>query len=591
MFRSLHMKLVLIMLLLIVSLMTVVGAFLINGVIGFYINGFYDQMQETFADAEFVGDLRSEAQGEDAPERIGNIINAYSGALGINSGSRNYYILDGQTGEFLAGSDPEGGAVLPVTPNILTALTGEEGSESNWTAEYMDVALPISGEDGETYIIYIKDNRQELETLNTELFMVILEALMVGLVISVLLSFLLSKSVIAPIERLTDGAKRVAAGDFSSKLETGSKDEIGVLTATFNDMAKVLEETLGEINNERSKLDTLFLHMTDGVVAFSRDGTVIHKNPAAEQMLGVHIGEDATYGSVIGDLYDFNKVMELKSDDTVELEHQVDGRYLEMSLVPFSGENAQGGVLAVIRDVTTQKKEENLRQEFVANVSHELRTPLTNVRSYAETLMDDRDLPADMRESFLGVILSETDRMTRIVQDLLTLSRFDSGAAQVTKVRFNPYQSLLSMLEAVRLEAQRHDHILLRNFENDLPDIVGDKARLEQVLMNVLSNAIKYTPDGGSIKLSAAREGDKLVISVLDNGIGIPKKDLPRIFERFYRVDKARSRESGGTGLGLSIAKEIMDRHEGTLELVDRPGPGLTVRLTLLVEGPSHGHP
>ena len=583
MFRSLHMKLVLIMLLLIVSLMTVVGAFLINGVIGFYINGFYDQMQETFADAEFVGDLRSEAQGEDAPERIGNIINAYSGALGINSGSRNYYILDGETGEFLAGSDPEGGAVLPMTPNILTALTGEEGSESNWTAEYMDVALPISGEDGETYIIYIKDNRQELETLNTELFMVILEALMVGLVISVLLSFLLSKSVIAPIERLTDGAKRVAAGDFSSKLETGSKDEIGVLTATFNDMAKVLEETLGEINNERSKLDTLFLHMTDGVVAFSRDGTVIHKNPAAEQMLGVHIGEDATYGSVIGDLYDFNKVMELKSDDTVELEHQVDGRYLEMSLVPFSGENAQGGVLAVIRDVTTQKKEENLRQEFVANVSHELRTPLTNVRSYAETLMDDRDLPADMRESFLGVILSETDRMTRIVQDLLTLSRFDSGAAQVTKVRFNPYQSLLSMLEAVRLEAQRHDHILLRNFENDLPDIVGDKARLEQVLMNVLSNAIKYTPDGGSIKLSAAREGDKLVISVLDNGIGIPKKDLPRIFERFYRVDKARSRESGGTGLGLSIAREIILEHDGDITIDSEAGKGTIVKIILPV--------
>ena len=583
MFRSLHMKLVLIMLLLIVSLMTVVGAFLINGVIGFYINGFYGQMQETFADAEFVGDLRSEAQGEDAPERIGNIINAYSGALGINSGSRNYYILDGETGEFLAGSDPEGGAVLPVTPNILTALTGEEGSESNWTAEYMDVALPISGEDGETYIIYIKDNRQELETLNTELFMVILEALMVGLVISVLLGFLLSKSVIAPIERLTDGAKRVAAGDFSSKLETGSKDEIGVLTATFNDMAKVLEETLGEINNERSKLDTLFLHMTDGVVAFSRDGTVIHKNPAAEQMLGVHIGEDATYGSVIGGLYDFDKVMELKSDDTVELEHQVDGRYLEMSLVPFSGENAQGGVLAVIRDVTTQKKEENLRQEFVANVSHELRTPLTNVRSYAETLMDDRDLPADMRESFLSVILSETDRMTRIVQDLLTLSRFDSGAAQVTKVRFNPYQSLLSMLEAVRLEAQRHDHILLRNFENDLPDIVGDKARLEQVLMNVLSNAIKYTPDGGSIKLSAAREGDKLVISVLDNGIGIPKKDLPRIFERFYRVDKARSRESGGTGLGLSIAREIILEHDGDITIDSEAGKGTIVKIILPV--------
>jgi len=580
------MKLVLIMLLLIVSLMIVVGAFLINGVIGFYVNDFYDQMQEAFSDTAFVRALRTEAGQPDGAEGLNLILNAYDGTLGINGRSRNYYILDGETGAFLTGSDPESGASLEMTPNILTALTGHEGYESGWNADYMDVALPVQGEGGESYIVYIRDDRTDTEALNAELFMVILEALLVGLVISVLLSFLLSKSVIAPIERLTDGAERVAQGDFSGKLEAGSRDEIGVLTSTFNDMARVLEETLGEIENERSKLDTLFLHMTDGVVAFSPEGRVIHKNPAAEQMLDVAIDENATYEELMGEDCAFGDILALRSPDTIELEKQVGDRYLEMSLVPFSGGTSQGGVLAVIRNVTTQKQEEKLRQEFVANVSHELRTPLTNVRTYAETLSDNGDaLPPETQQKFLGVILGETDRMTRIVQDLLTLSRFDSGAASAEKLRFNMFESLRSVFDAVLMEARRHDHVLLRDFEDDLPDVEGDKARLEQVLMNILSNAIKYTPDGGTIRLTARGEGDELIIRVQDNGIGIPEKDLPRLFERFYRVDKARSRESGGTGLGLSIAHEIVQQHGGRITIDSKVGEGTTVTIALPTVG------
>ncbi|MPN09935.1 Alkaline phosphatase synthesis sensor protein PhoR [bioreactor metagenome] len=246
-------------------------------------------------------------------------------------------------------------------------------------------------------------------------------------------------------------------------------------------------------------------------------------------------------------------------------------------------------MLAVIHDVTAQRKTEELRREFVANVSHELRTPLTNIRSYAETLAESGPLPEDTQRGFLQVILNESDRMTRIVQDLLTLSRLDSGRAELNLNRFSLETALQDLYQAVRMEAQRRGHVLELALEPGLPDIVADRERILQVMMNVVSNSIKYTPDGGRIRISAGHRGAFAWVEVSDNGIGIPPEDRPRIFERFYRVDKARSRESGGTGLGLSIAKEIIERHEGLICIVDREGPGLTLRLELKIEGPDHG--
>ncbi|MBR2490301.1 MAG: diguanylate cyclase, partial [Ruminiclostridium sp.] len=202
------------------------------------------------------------------------------------------------------------------------------------------------------------------------------------------------------------------------------------------------------------------------------------------------------------------------------------------------------------------------------------------------TLAENPDLPPDMRGSFLGVILNESDRMTHIVQDLLTLSRFDSGHSQLSLTQFPFGEVLRDSYQAVLMEAQRHDHQLKLLGDEDLPVIRADRERVLQVIMNVLSNAIKYTPDGGRILMMAGHTRDKVWLEVEDNGIGIPAEDRERIFDRFYRVDKARSRESGGTGLGLSIAQEIIQRHEGSLTLVDREGPGTTIRMELKVGGP-----
>ena len=353
-------------------------------------------------------------------------------------------------------------------------------------------------------------------------------------------------------------------------------------------MAAVLHSTLEAVENERNKLDTLFLHMSDGVVAYDSSGALIHCNPAACELLG-RTAEECVYSDLFESICPFSRVISMQRSEFVESELTVGERSVELYFAPFSDEES-GGVLIVLHDVTEHRKTEERRKEFVANVSHELRTPLTNVRSYAETIREaGDDLSRETENDFLDVVISETDRMTHIVQDLLTLSRLDSGRSEMTMARFPFSAAIDAVLRSIELEARRHKHELTHDYSENLPLIMGDRGRIEQVMLNVLGNAVKYTPDGGHIRVTAGSEGETVWMEVADDGIGIPEADRSRIFERFYRVDKARSRESGGTGLGLSIATEIVQRHHGSLTLVDRPGPGTTVRLELPITQPVGG--
>lgn len=473
---SLYTKLVLIIFVLIIALMLVTGVFLTRGVRSFYTNEFYEQMREVFSSVDLAEDLRDSAETEDY-EHMAEIIRTYAGQLGIDSGTRNFHILSGSTGQWLAGStQPENG--IEITPNIITAIQGENGYDYDSGAEYMDVALPVEG-GADGYIVYVIDNKANVTNLNNQLISIIVDALVVGLVISLLLCLILARAITAPIRDLTRAAEKVAGGDFTDKVENQSQDEIGVLTRTFNDMAMQLEDTLDDLT-----------------------------------------------------------------------------------------------------------KSEQMRREFVANVSHELRTPITSVRSYAETLEEDPDMPAETREKFLEVILNESDRMTKIVQDLLTLSRFDAGSIEFAFDYFSIEKSVRDVYNAMAMEAQSHGHNFTLDVAPDMPMICGDRQRVEQVLINMVSNAIKYTKDGGSISISAGRSGSEVWCAVKDNGIGIPEEDAGKVFDRFYRVDKARSRESGGTGLGLSIAQEIVTRHGGRMELKSRLGEGTLITVYLPVEGP-----
>lgn len=576
--NSLRTKLVIIMVLLILALMAVVGAFLISGVSRFYIDRFYDSMEQTFSQ-DFQRNLRAVAEeSDDPPAQLKEMLMAQSD-LGIDIATRNVYILD-ENGKVLASSSDE--TEVATTNNLLSAMNGEVGEGSSVSARYMDLAVPVETAKG-TYIVYILDNRATVDDLTGEVLTIVLRSLALGVAICIVLAFLLSRILITPIRALTIGTRQVAAGDFSQKLEVSSHDEIGTLTRNFNDMARVLQSTLTEVENERTKLSTLFLTMTDGVTAFSPAGRMIHYNPAATQMLSRNLDPAVTFGELFGEEANFADIMALKRPDFFECEKHVGDRELELFMAPFATEQAHGGVLVVIHDVTEQRRNDQTRREFVANVSHELRTPLTNVKSYAETIISSgSDLPEEMRNKFLGVIVNEADRMTRIVQDLLTLSKFDYGKMEMTFTRFSLKEAVQHVCEAERIDAENHRHALtLALDENDELPVSGDQERIEQVVMNVVSNAIKYTPDGGKIRVSAGRDGKNLFVLVSDNGIGIPEKDLPHLYERFYRVDKARSRQSGGTGLGLSIAQEILNLHNGNIRIESVFGEGTDVRLTL----------
>ena len=581
-FRSLHMKLMLILLLLITSLMAVVGAFLTTSVSSFYIDTFYEQISAVFSDDSdgYVSTLRARAAEPDGAAGIKEMLEGRAGSLGIDYRTRNYFILDGQSGTYLDGSAEASELPREQTANLLTARNavaqGDStlvGDRSDITADYMDAAIPIMG-GGNAYIIYILDNKDTVTDLNSQLFLIIMQALVIGLLISVLLSFLLSKTMVGPIEKLTAGAERVAAGDFDSQLPVESTDEIGILTGTFNEMADVLQATLAAVENERNKLDTLFLHMTDGVVAFDHDSLLIHCNPAATNMLHRSVPEGTTYDTLFGQVYPFQETLALQRPNYAEAEMEVGDRTLELFLAPFS-DQASGGVLVVLHDVTEQHRNEERRKEFVANVSHELKTPLTSILGTAEILQNGLVKPEDVPH-FAGNIHRETERLIGLVNDIIKLSRLDEGGGLGQWETVDLYEEARAVLEQLAPAAQRKQ--VTTRLQGGEALVRGVPQIVEEIVYNLCDNAIAYNRANGSVTVTVENTAFGPRITVADTGIGIPREAQGRVFERFYRVDKSHS--SGGTGLGLSIVKHGAAYLGAQVELHSEPGHGSTFTLT-----------
>ena len=581
MFRSLHMKLVLIMVLIMISVMAVVGTFLVNSVTTYNIDNFLSQMTMVFT-PEFISKLEEiEDSAEQPAEELSAVLSAYSGALGIDE-YRSFYILDARDGSYLDGSDDKLAQTLTLTPNILAAMQGAVGEEIQRLSEYFDVAIPVGVSDGDGCIVGVMDTKQELTDMNWNLITILIRAMLFGILVAVLLSFFLAKTITTPIERLTDQATSIAEGDFGEPAEIYARDEIGILTQTFNEMAGILQDNLQTIEDERSKLNTLFTHMADGVLAFDKTGRIMHHNPEAEKMLGIHLSENTTYSEVFPELVVHESDM---ADDGkyIEIDYVIRGRILKIFFAPLRGTGAvSGGIMAVLHDITQQKRLDDARKEFVANVSHELRTPLTNIKGYTETLIDAyEDIDSDTRSHFLNVIYSEADRMTRLVKDLLTLTKLDYERMEASDAPVDLRDIAERVAASMEIEARKQGITLHCDLPVDLPQVSGERDRLQQVVMNIVSNAVKYNQRGGRVEIAADHTDGSVRLTVADTGLGIPKEDLPRIFERFYRVDKARSREKGGTGLGLAIAKEIVEFHGGSIAVDSREGEGTTVTMIL----------
>ena len=365
-----------------------------------------------------------------------------------------------------------------------------------------------------------------------------------------------SKMISAPIARLISSAKELSEGeetqiDLANFNDGKPKTEIDELVKTFNIMTEGLKENLNETTRQKNQIETILLHMTDGIIAFNMDGEIIHINPAATRLLRIDSSKD-NFNKIFKKLnIDINleKIIYLENWTSAEQRVNIGDSYINLFYAPFKDENDRpGGVVVVVQDITEHVKLDNMRKEFVADVSHELKTPLTSIMGYAETLLGS-EYDAVLQEKFLNVIISETVRMTKLVTDLLTLSKFDNDNNTWEKTEFDLGELVKQCQENLQIEMDKKKQKVECFVTANVPKVYADKDGIERVVLNILSNSIKYTQDGGTIKIYVGFVYNDAYIKIIDNGIGIPEKDLSRIFERFYRVDKARTRSMGGTGL------------------------------------------
>lgn len=589
MLKSIRWKLVWTLALLVVIIIITIGTFLLYGISNFYHNDFQVAAKQNMSrDSAVVRQMESGIGREDAPEYIEELFLVISNRLGVDYSSRNYFLLDAR-GVALSGSDLSLFETLPKTENIIRAMNGKVGDSLRFSDRFMDFASPLVDESGEVaYILYLRDDKSELSAVLQSLFAIVWYALFISLLACILFAIFLSKTITTPISRLTVRAERLAEGEFERTEAEESPDEIGRLSQTFDEMAEQLQSTIHQVEDEKNKMETILRHMTDGVMAFNDRGEIILLNPVAKRLLHLrdnnrHFDELFARLEVdikLGDLLYINRDNPILERDLLRGDTA-----MKMYFVPFkeSGSKARGAVV-VIHDVTEQQRLDDSRREFVANVSHELRTPLASICSYAETLLDGASEDPETANSFLQIILREGARMTRIIKDLLTLSRLDhaSNAMKMEQVQLSDLAA--RVVENLGIEAKKRKQHLTWQPVSRLSPILGDADRLEQVLTNVVSNAIKYTQEGGDILVTAGMLYSEVYVKVKDNGVGIPEEAQEHVFDRFYRVDKARSREHGGTGLGLAIAKEIVELHGGSIRLTSKVGVGSEITIAFPIK-------
>lgn len=415
---------------------------------------------------------------------------------------------------------------------------------------------------------------EEVRT-NSEVTLVI--GIVAFLIIAFLIRYYLSKFVIYPINRLIKGAENIQNKEDSKK--TIKKENLENADEIFGLMTKELKEQLNEVSTKKNQIETILRHMTDGIVAFNMTGEIILINPEAKKLLSIG-PEDSTFEDIFNKFkLDINmeKIIYLENWTSSEQRVEVDDKFINIYFAPFKNQDDRpDGVIAVVQDITEHVKLDNMRKEFVADVSHELKTPITSIMGYADTLLEG-EYDKETQDKFLNVIATEARRMAKLVTDLLTLSRYDSKKKKTEKEIFDLGELVKRCQDKLAIEIKKKSHTVNCFVTADVPPVYADKDEIERVVLNILTNSIKYTKDGGEIKIYVGFVYNDAYIKVFDNGIGIPEEDLNRIFERFYRVDKARTREMGGTGLGLSIAKEILDKNGGSIDIKSVVGQGTEV--------------
>jgi len=470
---------------------------------------------------------------------------------------------------------------------VQQALTEGQGSSVRFSRtvgyQMMYAAVPVRADQQVVGIVRIALPLRQIEANVARLRLTVATATLVTSLFAALLAVLIAERTAQPVRSLTAVAERVAEGDLGARVFPTTEDEVGTLTRAFNRMADHLREIVTTLAGERSRLATVLEHMADGVLITDGEGRVQLINPAAARILGT--SEEAALGHSFALVVRYHQLIELwkhccesgeEQVTAVEIDRQ--GPFLQAIVTPLRRADPQGFVV-ILQDLTQVRRLETVRRDFISNLSHELRTPLASLKALVDTLRDRalNDPPA--AQHFLDRIEAEVDAMTQMVQELLELSRIESGQVPLRLKPISVADAVLQAVERLRPQAERGGLQLDIDLPPGIPQILADAERVQQVVTNLLHNAIKFTPAGGRVLVSAVASGDEVIIAVRDTGVGIPADALPRIFERFYKVDRARSGE--GTGLGLAIAKHIVEAHGGHIWVESKEGRGSTFGFAL----------
>jgi two-component system phosphate regulon sensor histidine kinase PhoR len=511
-------------------------------------------------------------------------------ALVKNLGSkikRRLTIIDGQ-GRVLADSEESREEVVRMPnhrnrPEVQTALTGRVGIDSHYSSvlkmDMLYVAVPIKDNDRIVGMVRLALPLDSVSRRLSAIRRVIFFASVFAIACAFVLGSLLSSRTIRPINRIIQISRKYSEGDFSHRILQSSNDEMGELAATLNKMAQDIESKIREIKTQNQKLEAIFNSMIEGVIVVDKTTRIVSVNPAIEKAFGI-VNKDVA-GMTLLEAIRNNDIAEaidasLRTMASISTETTLihpERRIFEITATPIPDRSAAAGSLVVIHDITEMRRLETVRSDFVANVSHELKTPLTSIKGFVETLLEGALEDREHNRTFLKIIQNHAERLNHLVDDLLSLSHLESGEIKLERKYFNIRLKFEEIVSGFKSPLTRMNIRVKNELPADL-SIMADEDKMEHVLINLIDNAIKFNKVDGSIRIYSRDLNGEIEIGVEDTGIGIADRDISRVFERFYRVDKARSRELGGTGLGLSIVKHIVELHHGSVGVESTEGVG-----------------
>ena len=581
MFRSIRWRIGIVFAVLIIACIGGLGAYLSHLTRSDHLDTLRTQLTDQ---ARLIGDLS-------APYFAGNqteSLEALAQRLGEQIGARITII--NKDGVVLADSEED-----PATldnhsnrPEVIDALSKGSGSSIRYSAtlhyNMMYVAVPINSNGGVMGIARVALPLTKIDGSLAHVNRIIIIGAVIAAVIAILLAFQMLRITTGPVKKLTQLSKKMAQGELDQEIRITSRDEVGELARAFNQMAARLKEMVALVTNERDMMATILSNIDDAIFMVDRDSKVTTMNQAAERISQTQTNKALghTFIEVVRD-HELNEVLQhclsTGKQQTGAVEIKPKKQLLSVIATPLSGDS---GCLVHIRDLTELRRLEMIRQDFISNISHELRTPIASVKALAETLNEGAIEDPSVAKDFLSRINVEADKLAQMVQELGELSRIESGEAPLQKRHINIADAIEHAVDRLKAQSDRAGFNLDTNIPPTLPKVMVDEARVEQVLVNLIHNAIKFTPSGGGISISAQARGNDILVSVADTGVGIPADDLPRIFERFYKADKSRS--GGGTGLGLAIAKHIVEAHGGRIWAESVEGKGSTFNFTLPLE-------